>query len=67
MSNRTEYEKNNTVGVYLKLNKKTDADIIKLLTDIKNKQGYIKALIRDDIARSKVDVYATYPDYLKDS
>ena len=49
MSNRTEYEKNNTIGVYLKLNKKTDRDIIEALGTCSNKQGYIKALIREDL------------------
>ena len=42
------YDKANTVGVYIKLNKKTDADIIEALKDV-NKQGYIKALIRRDL------------------
>ena len=49
MSNRTEYEKANTVGFYIKLNKKTDADIIDELGACSNKQGYIKALIRQDL------------------
>lgn len=43
-----EYDKNNTIGVYLKLNKKTDEDIITALEGC-NKQGYIKALIRRDL------------------
>lgn len=60
------YDKANTKGVYLKLNKKTDADIIALLADVKNKQGYIKELIRVDIAKSVTDVYATYPDFIKE-
>ena len=42
-----EYDKNNTVGLYLKLNKKTDADIITALETCSNKQGFIKRLIRD--------------------
>lgn len=49
MSNRTEYEKNNTVGFYIKLNKKTDTDIIEALGTCPNKQGFIKRLIRDYI------------------
>ena len=40
------YDKANTKGVYLKLNKKTDADIIETLKLQDNKQGFIKALIR---------------------
>jgi hypothetical protein len=42
-----EYDKNNTIGVYLKLNKKTDEDIITALETCSNKQGFIKRLIRD--------------------
>ena len=35
----------------MKLNKHTDADIFEYLADITNVQGYLKQLIRDDIAR----------------
>lgn len=40
------------VGVYLKLNKQKDSDIINRLNSVRNtisKQGYIKDLIRTDI------------------
>lgn len=37
-------------GVYLKLNKSADKDIIDRLNDQDNKQGYIKDLIRTDAA-----------------
>lgn len=40
------YDAKNTVQVKLKLNKKTDADIIKKLSEVPNKQGFIKDLIR---------------------
>ena len=43
------YDKANTVGVYLKLNLKTDLDIIGKLDTVATKQGYIKSLIRKDI------------------
>lgn len=36
-------------GVYLKLNPKTDGDIIEKLEAVDKKQTYIKNLIRDDI------------------
>ena len=36
-------------GVYLKLNKEDDKDVIERLQEQENKQGYIKGLIRDDI------------------
>lgn len=44
-----KYDAENTVQVRLKLNRKTDADIIEHLAAIGNKQGYIKALIRQDM------------------
>lgn len=48
-----KYDQNNTTKVSLKLNVKTDADIIEYLSKVENKQGTIKQLIRDDIERSK--------------
>ena len=50
---QAKYDKDNTVQIKLKLNKKTDADIIRYLSDCDNKQGYIKALIRIEISRNK--------------
>lgn len=44
------YDRENTVRVAIKLNKKTDADILAQLDRQENKQGYIKALIRADMA-----------------
>jgi hypothetical protein len=44
------YDRENTVRVYIKLNKNTDADILAILDRQENKQGYIKALIRADAA-----------------
>ena len=44
-----KYDANNTIQIKLKLNKKTDADIIERLESIGNKQGYIKEIIRADI------------------
>lgn len=46
--------KNNTHhGVYLKLHQVNDKDIIERLDEQKNKQGYIKRLIREDVAFEK--------------
>lgn len=45
-----KYNKENTVQISLKLNRSTDADLIDSLNRVKNKQGYIKELIRRDIA-----------------
>lgn len=43
-----KYDKAHTKGVYLKLNTKTDADILSKLSKVGNVQGYIKQLIRED-------------------
>ena len=45
------YDEKNTRQIMLKLNLKTDADILEKLDSVDNRQGYIKSLIRDDIAR----------------
>ena len=44
-----KYDSLNTKNYIIKLNKKTDADIIEKLSSVENRQGYIKALIRKDI------------------
>ena len=44
-----KYDKANTKGIYLKLNKTTDANIIEYLSNQDNIQGYIKSLIRSKI------------------
>ena len=46
-----KYDAANTTGFYLKLNNKTDADIIEKLDSVDSKQGYIKELIRRDIGK----------------
>lgn len=43
------YDAKATVQVKMKLNIKTDADIIKKLDSVPNKQGFIKELIRSTI------------------
>lgn len=50
---RTRYDRANTVGLYLKLNRSTDADILARLAAVPSKQGYIKALIRADLSQSQ--------------
>lgn len=49
---KKKYEDANCVAVHLKLNRNTDADVLKRLDEVKSKQGYIKELIRRDIERS---------------
>ena len=47
------YDKKNTKVITMKLNKGTDADILEKLANVPNVQGYIKELIRADMARGK--------------
>ena len=44
-----KYDKMNTKQVILKLNSKTDADVIAKLETVGNKQGYLKDLIRGNL------------------
>lgn len=46
-----KYNQKNVQQCKLNLNIKTDADIIQHLKTKDNKQGYIKQLIRDDMAK----------------
>lgn len=49
-----KHNKTNTTTVNLRLNKKTDADILQHLENVKpSKMGYIKGLIREDMKKSK--------------
>ena len=49
--NAAKYHKRAGRQYHLWLHHENDADIIKRLDNVENKQGYIKALIRDDIKR----------------
>ena len=53
-----EYDKMNCTRINLKLNNKTDADIIRKLDGVENMQGYIKSLIRKD------EQYRIKPEYI---
>lgn len=50
-----KWDKSNTKQIKCKFNLKTDADILEHLASISNRQGYIKRLIREDIARNSKD------------
>ena len=41
------YDRENTVFIGLKLNKKTDKDILDILTSVPNKQGFIKKILKE--------------------
>lgn len=47
---KTEWDKSHTTFIGLKLNKNTDAAILEKLASVPSKQGYIKQLIRADLA-----------------
>lgn len=49
-----KYDKTNTRLIQLKLNKKTDADILEFLDGLDNRQGFIKDMIRKHIKGSDV-------------
>lgn len=49
MTKQDKYNRSHTVQIPIRLNLKTDADIIAHLQGIENKQGYIKDLIRKDM------------------
>lgn len=48
---KNKYNKEKTKAYCLRLNLKTDKDIIEILDSVKSKQGYIKQLIREDIPK----------------
>ena len=62
------YDRENTRRINLKLNNKTDAEIIKHLEAIKKTEGiqtYLKRLILEDIKRgAKTMTYKIKPEYL---
>lgn len=49
---QAKYDEKNTTRISLKLNIHTDKDIIEWLWRQKSKQGAIKRLIREDIAKN---------------
>ena len=49
---RGEWDKENTRRIRFKLNLRTDADILEKLDAEPNLAGYLKRLVREDIARN---------------
>ena len=47
---KKKWDKENTFRIVLKLNRNTDKDILTKLDEESSKQGYIKSLIRKNIA-----------------
>lgn len=61
----SEYDKKNCTRVNLKLNNKTDSDIIEKLEAVDNVQGFIKKMIRKEIKEDmKMKRYIIKPEYL---
>ena len=50
---KERYDATHTRKITMKLNLKTDADVLDKLDSVESKQGYIKELIRADLARKK--------------
>ena len=44
-----KYDQTHTKSIIMKLNRTTDADVLKRLEEVENKQGYLKELVRSDI------------------
>ena len=53
MTAKERYDAKTAARISLKLNKGTDADILRRLDEVPSKQGYIKELIRADITRAQ--------------
>lgn len=49
------YQQANTRQVTLRLNIRTDADVLARLREQPSMQGYLKRLVRDDIERERGD------------
>ena len=47
------YDARNTRQVHIKLNLRTDKDVLEKLDEVQSKQGYIKRLIREDLAKEE--------------
>ena len=56
---QAKYDKSHCRTYGLKLNLGTDADIIEKLASVPSMQGYIKELIREDIARTRTETNRT--------
>lgn len=53
MKSHQKWVAENTTRVVMNLNHNTDKDVLEKLSTVPSKQGYIKGLIRADIAKDK--------------
>ena len=51
-ASQKKYQQTSTKRIPFSVNLKTDQDIIQRLNEVPNTQGYLKELIREDIART---------------
>lgn len=51
MKSHQKWVAENTTRIVMNLNHNTDKDVLKKLSQVPSKQGYIKRLIRADIAK----------------
>lgn len=50
------YNREHTVTILLRFNKKTDKDIIERFNSVGNKVAYVKRLVREDMKRKRPDI-----------
>lgn len=55
MKSHQKWVAENTTRIVMNLNHNTDKDVLEKLSKVPSKQGYIKKLIRADIAREESD------------
>lgn len=53
MKSHQKWVAENTTRVVMNLNHNTDKDVLEKLSTVQSKQGYIKSLIRADIAKDR--------------
>ena len=63
---QNRYDKAHTRQYLLKMHLENDADIIAKLSSVPSMQGYIKQLIRKDLARTNSTRIALFPDHAAD-
>ena len=64
---QAKYDAKNSKVYSLKFNRKTDAEIIEKLDQVESRNGYIKQLIREDLARTRPgSVPVSVPDSVPD-
>lgn len=50
-----KYDKANKVTLTVKLNKRTEADLIEYVAGLENKQGFVKVLLREAMAAGRTE------------